>query len=106
MTRASCLKRVFNIDIETCAACGGPVEVTAGIEDPVVIKQILAHVKHKAETSEPGPLPESRAPRLGCSRSCLTDEPKANGSNQNAALATPRQGFAVPDGGNGADCGE
>ena len=32
--------------------------------------------------------------------------PKANGSNQNAALTPPRQGFAVRDGGNGADCGE
>jgi hypothetical protein len=60
--RASRLKPVFNIDIETCTACGVPVKVIAGIEDPVVIKQILAHLKHKAESGEPEVLPESRAP--------------------------------------------
>jgi hypothetical protein len=32
------------------------------IEDPVVIKQILAHLKRKAESKEFNPLPESRAP--------------------------------------------
>ena len=62
MTWAQRLKRVFNIDIETCSACGGAMKVIACIEDPVVIKQILDHLKHKAEASEPGALPESRAP--------------------------------------------
>lgn len=65
MTWASRLKRVFNIDIETCTECGGQVKVIACIEDPVVIKQILDHLKHKAETSEPRALPESRAPPAG-----------------------------------------
>ncbi|MCH4809646.1 hypothetical protein, partial [Escherichia coli] len=32
------------------------------IEDPIVIKQILDHLKHKAETSGTRALPESRAP--------------------------------------------
>jgi len=32
------------------------------IEDPVVIKQILDHLKHKAETRESRALPESRGP--------------------------------------------
>jgi len=62
MTWAQRLKRVFNIDIETCSACGGAMKVLACIEDPVVIKQILDHLKHKAEASEPKALPESRAP--------------------------------------------
>ena len=31
-------------------------------EDPIVIKQILDHLKHKAETSGTRALPESRAP--------------------------------------------
>ena len=65
MTWAQRLKRVFNIDIETCQACGGPVKIIACIEDPVVIKRILDHLKEKAETNEPGPLPESRAPPAG-----------------------------------------
>lgn len=62
MTWAQRLKRVFNIDIETCNACGGAMKVIACIEDPVVIQQILDHLKHKAEASEPRALPESRAP--------------------------------------------
>jgi hypothetical protein len=32
------------------------------IEDPVVIKKILEHLKQKTTTSESNPLPESRAP--------------------------------------------
>ncbi|EIU1001379.1 hypothetical protein L3229_004938, partial [Salmonella enterica] len=32
------------------------------LEDPIVIKQILDHLKHKAETSGTRALPESRAP--------------------------------------------
>lgn len=62
MTWAQRLKRVFNIDIETCSACGGAMKVIACIEDPVVIKQILDHLKHKDQAIEPGALPESRAP--------------------------------------------
>lgn len=62
MTWAQRLKRVFIIDIEICDQCGGPVKVIASIEDPVVIKQILDHLKQKAETSKSGVLPESRAP--------------------------------------------
>ena len=38
MSWAQRLKRVFNIDIETCTQCGGPVKVLASIEDPAVIQ--------------------------------------------------------------------
>ncbi|HBX9245574.1 TPA: transposase, partial [Klebsiella pneumoniae] len=62
MTWAQRLKRVFNIDIETCSGCGDAMKVIACIEDPIVIKQILDHLKHKAETSGTRALPESRAP--------------------------------------------
>jgi hypothetical protein len=62
MTWAQRLKRVFNIDIETCSACGGAMKVIACIEDSVVIKQILDHLKQKAEISETRELPEGRAP--------------------------------------------
>jgi len=41
MTWAQRLKRVFNIDIETCSACGGAVKVIACIKDPVGITQVL-----------------------------------------------------------------
>jgi len=56
------LKRVFNIDIETCSECGGTVKVIACIEDPVVIKKILSHLNEKVASAEPDQLPESRAP--------------------------------------------
>jgi len=38
---------VFNIDIETCSECGGAVKIIACIEDPVVIRKILAHLSEK-----------------------------------------------------------
>jgi len=47
MTWAQRLKWVFNIDIETCAECGGSVTVIACIEDPVVIQKILDLLKEK-----------------------------------------------------------
>jgi len=48
MTWAQRLKRVFNIDVESCNSCGGPVKIIACIEDPVVIEKILTHLDRKA----------------------------------------------------------
>ncbi len=74
MSWAQRLKRVFNIDISTCDACGGAVKVIpkafaaltgqalASIEDPQVIKQILSYLEQKAVTRNSSSLPESRAP--------------------------------------------
>lgn len=53
------LKRVFAIEIETCARCGGKLEVIASIEDAEVIGRILKHL----EEGESAPSPyASRAP--------------------------------------------
>ena len=43
------LKRVFNIDVSICSACGGPMKIIVGmpnhsIEDPFVIDKILSHL--------------------------------------------------------------
>lgn len=65
MTWAQRLKRVFNIDIEICTQCGGPVKVIASFEDTVVIKQILEHLKKKDETQNAVQLPAARAPPQG-----------------------------------------
>ena len=65
MTWAQRLKRVFNIDIETCSACGGAVQVIACIEDPVVIKKILEHLESNAPPKPFAHLPEPRAPPVG-----------------------------------------
>jgi len=62
MTWAQRLKRVFNIDVETCRVCGGTAKVIACIEDPVVIKTILAHLGKKAPMDSGGLIPDSRAP--------------------------------------------
>lgn len=62
MTWAQRLKRVFNIDIETCGECGSAIKVIACIEDPVVINKILTHLKEKAAPEPVELLPESRAP--------------------------------------------
>lgn len=56
------LKRVFDIDIETCDKCGGNVRIIACIEDPAVIHKILAHLDEKAATAVTAQLPPCRAP--------------------------------------------
>ena len=62
MRWAQRLKRVFKIDILTCADCGGAVKVMASIEDPVVIKKILEHLDRRAEPATPAFRPFARAP--------------------------------------------
>ncbi len=41
---ARLLKRVFEIDLEHCPHCGGPLMIIAAIEHPPVIAKILAHL--------------------------------------------------------------
>ncbi len=62
MTWVKRLKRVFNIDIETCGECGGAVRIIASIEDPEVICKILAHLAKKVTPTGTGMLLETRAP--------------------------------------------
>ena len=62
MTWAQRLKRVFSIDVETCRVCGDAARVIACIEDPVVIKTILAHLEKQAPMDSGVQIPDSRAP--------------------------------------------
>ena len=87
MTWAQRMKRVFNIDIdksagqptcivadcreagghrdvpdETCKTCGGDVKIIVCIEDPVVIEDILTHLKRKDASGAVRRLPPCRAP--------------------------------------------
>ena len=41
---AQLLKRVFDIDIEHCSHCGGPLTIIAAILDPAAIAKILSHL--------------------------------------------------------------
>jgi len=48
--------------VETCRVCGGTAKVIACIEDPVVIKTILAHLERNAPIDSGVLIPDSRAP--------------------------------------------
>ncbi len=73
MTWAQRLKRVFNIEVETCSECGGDVKIIpkalatlagqalASIEDPAVIRTILAHLDAKGAFTGDSLLPDCRA---------------------------------------------
>ena len=56
------MQRVFKIDLETCEQCGGAMKVIASIEDPVLIKQILAHLERRARQPPLAFGPFARAP--------------------------------------------
>ena len=43
--------RVFAIDIETCLNCGGRLRVIACVEEPWLIRKILAHVRLRDSTA-------------------------------------------------------
>ena len=43
ITWAQRLKLVFNIDIETCEKCQGPLRIIACVEEQAVIRQLLEH---------------------------------------------------------------
>jgi hypothetical protein len=49
MNWARRLKRVFGIEIEQCARCGGRLKVIASIEEPELIERILAHRGERGE---------------------------------------------------------
>jgi hypothetical protein len=63
LTWAQRLRRVFGIEIETCAQCGGKVKVIASIEDPTVIGRILGHLASRALPA--GSRPPPRGPPEG-----------------------------------------
>jgi hypothetical protein len=63
MSWAQRLKRVFGVQIEACARCGGQLKVIASIEDPDLIVKILAHLQKTAPDHDPAELPlGARAP--------------------------------------------
>jgi hypothetical protein len=57
MSWAQRLKRVFGVEINTCARCGGKLKVIAGIEEPEVIARILAHLQKTAPDQPQAELP-------------------------------------------------
>ena len=57
------LNGAFKIDIETCDAFGGAVDLIACIENPVVIKNILANMRGKEPERLVSQLPARPEPR-------------------------------------------
>src|SRR5262249_49151895 len=61
MTWAQRLRRVFNIDIQTCERCGGAMKIVACIQDPAVIRKLLrgpsagVHPQSPPARAPPGP---------------------------------------------------
>jgi hypothetical protein len=53
MNWARRLKRVFGIEIEQCARCGGHLKVISSIEEPELIERILAHRRERGEEAAP-----------------------------------------------------
>jgi uncharacterized protein YbaR (Trm112 family) len=60
------MRRAFGLDVLACPRCGGRLRVLATVEDPVVIRQILASLgpPRRAETPGPGPPPAGVPPWL------------------------------------------
>jgi hypothetical protein len=46
---AKLLKRTFNIDLETCHACGSQMKIVSAITEKPVIRQILRHLGLKPD---------------------------------------------------------
>jgi hypothetical protein len=58
------LKRVFGIEIEGCARCGGKLEILASIEEPQFIAKILWYLQCTAPEQYPSQRPlGARAPQ-------------------------------------------
>jgi hypothetical protein len=62
MSWAQRLKRVFDIDIETCEYCGGALKIIASIENPQLIEKILEHLERSGAAHHN---PPARAPPGG-----------------------------------------
>ena len=60
---AKMLKRVFDIDIQTCSKCGGQIKIISAIHNQQIIKRILTHIREEhriPELSLPRGLPEEK----------------------------------------------
>ena len=57
MSWARRLKRVFGVEIEGCARCGGQLKIIASIEEPQLIAKILSHLERAAPEQYQSELP-------------------------------------------------
>ena len=57
MSWARRLKRVFGVEIEGCARCGGQLKIIASIEERQVIAKILSHLERAGAEQSQSELP-------------------------------------------------
>jgi hypothetical protein len=62
MSWAQRLKRVFNIDLNTCVHCGGAARIVASVEEPTAIRAILDHFEKHGALEPAHHRPAPRAP--------------------------------------------
>jgi rhodanese-related sulfurtransferase len=56
-TWAALMRRVFALDVLACPRCGGRLRVIATVQDPAVVRAILAHLGLAPGPDSPGPAP-------------------------------------------------
>jgi hypothetical protein len=82
---------VFNIDIETCEHCGGTAKIIASIEDSIVIKTILDHLRKNTDQT-----PATRI-ATGRTRTTPSDPSGPDGSGASPhPLGTDAESFVTP----------
>ena len=52
---AHLMRHAFDLDVLACPRCGGRLRLVATVEDPHVIRQILAHLGFPAQVPHPDP---------------------------------------------------
>jgi hypothetical protein len=57
MSWARRLKRVFDVEIESCTRCGGELKIIASLEEPQLMAKILAHLERTAPEQSQSELP-------------------------------------------------
>jgi hypothetical protein len=60
---ADLMRRTFERDVRACPRCGGRMRLIATIEDPRVIRRILAQLRLPPEGPDPSPSRRHRRPR-------------------------------------------
>jgi hypothetical protein len=56
-TGAALMRRVFALDVLACPRCGGRLRVIATVQDPAVVRAILAHLGWAPGTDSSGLAP-------------------------------------------------
>ena len=60
-TWAALLRRVFALDVLACPRCGGRLRVIAIVQNPAVVRALLAHGERALSPEAPGPAPPAPA---------------------------------------------